>query len=70
MEKSYEELQQGLKYKIDENENLINENQDLIIQQLKRYLFGSKKETLPEKEENIVEGVQTTIFVEDETEKV
>lgn len=70
MEKSYEELQQGLKYKIDENENLINENQDLIIQQLKRYLFGSKKETLPEKEENIVEGVQTTIFVEDETEEV
>ncbi len=30
MEKSYEELQQGLKYKIDENENLINENQNLI----------------------------------------
>ena len=30
MEKSYEELQQDLKYKIDENENLINENQNLI----------------------------------------
>lgn len=30
MEKSYEELQQDLKYKIDENENLINENQSLI----------------------------------------
>ena len=79
MEKSYEELQQDLKYKIDENENLINEitnlkaeieNKDLLIQQLKKYLFGSKKETLPQKEENIVEGVQTTIFVEDETEEV
>ena len=79
MEKSYEELQQNLKCKIDENENLIIENKnlkaeienkDLLIQQLRRYLFGSKKETLPQKEENIVEGVQTTIFVEDETEEV
>ncbi len=30
MEKSYEELQQDLKCKIGENENLINENQNLI----------------------------------------
>ena len=78
MQKSYGELQQDLENKINENENLINEvnnlkaeieNKDLIIQQLKRYLFGSKKETLPQKEENIVDGVQTTIFVEDETEE-
>ena len=77
--KSYGELQQDLENKINENENLINEvnnlkaeieNKDLIIQQLKRYLFGSKKETLPQKEENIVDGVQTTIFAEDETEEV
>lgn len=32
--------------------------------------FVTKKETLPQKEENIVEGVQTTIFVENETEEV
>ena len=41
-------------------ENII-ENKDLIINQLQRYVFGSKSETI-KKEENIVKGEQCCIF--------
>lgn len=65
MEKSYKELQ-------EENKKLKAEieNKNLLIQQLQKYLFGAKKENLPKKEENIVEGVQTSIFVEDEEKEL
>ncbi len=45
------------------------ENKNLIINQLQRYLFGSKSESL-KKKENIVEGEQCTIFGIPEDEKV
>ena len=86
MEKSYEALQQDLKSKIIENNNLMIENKDLIIentdlkaeienqkliiQQLRKYIFGPKREKLSEKEDNIVEGVQTSMFISEETEEI
>ena len=45
------------------------ENKNLIINQLQRYLFGSKSESL-KKEENIVEGKQCSIFGMPEDENV
>ena len=54
--------------KIKNLENII-ENKDLIINQLQRYVFGSKSETIKE-EENIVKGEQCSIFSEPEDEKV
>lgn len=76
--KTYEEL-------IAENEKLKNdvknknieitnlkikvENQQLHINALNRYIFGSKRETTP-KEENIVEGTQCSIFGEPEDEEI
>lgn len=45
------------------------ENQKLQIQNLNRYIFGSKRELTP-KEENIVEGTQCSIFGEIEDEKL
>lgn len=72
MEKSYKELQEELMNKTIENKKLKAEieNKNLIIQQLQKYIFGSKREKLPQKEENIVEGVQTSMFISDETEEV
>lgn len=79
MEKSYEELQQDLESKIIENKDLMIENTDLkaeienqklIIQQLRKYIFGPKREKLSEKEDNIVEGVQTSMFISEETEEI
>ena len=60
-----------LKNKNIEIKNLENiiENKDLIINQLQRYVFGSKSETI-KKEENIVKGEQCSIFSEPEDEKV
>lgn len=45
------------------------ENQQLHINALNRYIFGSKKESTP-KDENIVEGTQCSIFGEPEDEEV
>ena len=45
------------------------ENKNLIINQLQRYLFGSKSESL-KKEENIVEGQQCSIFGVPEDENI
>ena len=45
------------------------ENQQLQINALNRYIFGSKKESTP-KEENIVEGTQCSIFGEPEDEEL
>lgn len=84
-QKTYEELvaeNQKLKenLEITQNEmdnknteiaNLKNtiENKNLIINQLQRYLFGAKSESL-KKEENIVEGEQCSIFGIPEDKKV
>lgn len=55
------------------------ENQKLQINWFNRYVFGQKKETLEKPEENIVEGIQCSIFgvpeeiekeVKEETEKI
>ena len=89
-QKTYEEL-------IDENEKIQNENKqlkqavterDIEIENLKlhintlnKYIFGAKRESTPKKEENLVEGIQCSIFgevkdeeikeqVEDKTEKI
>ena len=45
------------------------ENQQLHINALNRYIFGSKRESTP-KEENIVDGTQCSIFGELEDEEV
>lgn len=44
-------------------------NQELQINVLNRYLFGSKREATDKKEENIVEGVQCSIFGKPEDEE-
>ena len=75
-----EKLQQQVKNKEAEIENKNNEiknrdneinnlkikveNQQLQINLLNKYLFGSKRESTPKKEENIVEGTQCNIFSE------
>lgn len=46
------------------------ENQQLQINVLNRYLFGSKRESTQTKEENIVEGTQCSIFGVPEDEEV
>ena len=72
-------LQQQVKEKNDEIENKdieINnlkikvENQQLQINLLNRYVFGSKRETTPKQEENLVEGTQCSIFGKSEDEEV
>ena len=83
--KTYEELiaeNQKLKNEIEEKINEVKEknieitklkikveNQELHINALNRYIFGSRRETTP-KEENIVEGVQCSIFGEQISEEV
>lgn len=63
-QKSYEELlienkklQQQNKQKDIQIENL-----KLHINTLNRYIFGSKREATPKKEENLIEGTQCSIF--------
>lgn len=81
-QKTYEELvieNQKLKQQVT-NLQIKIENQELHINALNRYIFGSKRETT-KKEENIVEGIQCSIFgdvdsqelqeqIEEETEKI
>ena len=45
------------------------ENQELQINTLKRYVFGSKREYTP-KEENLVEGVQISLFGESDDKEL
>lgn len=77
-QKTYEELvieNQKLKNELSQkNKEITNlkikvENQELHINTLNRYIFGSKRETTP-KEENIVEGKQCSIFGEPENEEL
>jgi transposase/IS1 family transposase len=70
-QKTYEELiaeNKKLKEKVV-NLQIKVENQQLHINTLNRYIFGSKRETTP-KEENIVEGTQCSIFGVPEDEEV
>lgn len=70
-EMTYEEL--VLEYKKLKQENtelkIKVENQQLHINALNRYIFGSKRESTP-KEENLVEGTQCSIFGEPEDEEL
>lgn len=77
-QKTYEELvieNQKLKNEVKEkNIEITNlkikvENQELHINALNRYIFGSKKESTP-KEENIVEGTQCSIFGEPDNKEL
>lgn len=70
-QKTYEDL-------VIENTELKNENtklkirvenQEMQINALNRYIFGSKRERMP-KEENIVEGTQCSIFGMPENEEI
>ena len=70
-QEKYEELiAENEKLKQEVNKLQIEvENQQLQINMLNRYLFGSKREKT-EKEENIVEGTQCSIFGEVEDKEV
>lgn len=77
-QKTYEELMEEnkkLKQEVTEkNIEITNlkikvENQELHINTLNRYIFGSKRETT-KKEENIVEGKQCSIFGEPNNEEL
>lgn len=63
-QKTYEELQQENMKLQEENKKLQAKvlNQELQINWFNRYVFGSKSEQTPKKEENIVEGTQCSIF--------
>lgn len=67
----YEKAQSEINDLKHENTNLKIkvENQELQINWLNRYVFGSKKEATP-KEENIVEGTQCSIFGVPEDEEL
>ena len=70
-QKTYENLvaeNQKLKQEIMELKIKV-ENQQLHINTLNKYIFGSKRESTP-KEENIVEGKQCSIFGEIEDEEL
>lgn len=73
---TYEELlaeNQKLKNEVEKKDKEIEklqitvENQELQINSLKRYIFGPKRELTP-KEENVVDGVQCSIFGEPKDE--
>lgn len=77
-QKTYEELvAENAKLKNEVKEKNIEitnlkttvENQELQINTLKRYIFGSKRESTP-KDENIVEGTQCSIFGEPENQEL
>ena len=82
-QKTYEELQNENTKLQDKNTQLQEENeklkatilnQELKINWFNRYVFGSKSEQTPKKEENIVEGTQCSVFgvpedVKEEIEK-
>ena len=69
--KTYEELvAENQKLHAENTELKIKvENQQLHINALNRYIFGSKRESTP-KEENIVEGTQCSIFGEIENNEI
>ena len=78
-QKTYEELQnenQRLRQTVTEKNKEITEkdieieNLKLHINTLNRYIFGSKRESTPKEEENIVEGTQCSIFGEPEDEEL
>ena len=68
---SYDELMAEYQKLKKENNNLKIkvENQELQINTLKRYVFGSKRECTP-KEENLVEGVQSSLFGESDDKEL
>ena len=70
-QKTYEELVKELQEKNNEIEKRDNEieNLKLHINALNRIIFGSKRESTP-KEENTIEGIQTSIFGEIEDSKL
>ena len=70
-QKTYEELvAENEKLSIENKKLKIQvENQQLHINALNRYIFGSKRESTP-KEENIVEGTQCSFFGDVQDEKV
>ena len=70
-QKTYEELvTENQKLHAENTELKIKvENQQLHINALNRYIFGSKRESTP-KEENIVEGTQCSFFGEVQDEEV
>ena len=76
-QKTYEELQEEnkeLQQTVTEKDKEIAkkdieiENLKLHINTLNRYIFGSKRESTPKEEENIVQGTQCSIFGEPEDE--
>ena len=78
-QKSYEELIVENKKVQDENHRLQQElkqqaieieNLKLHINTLTKYIFGSKRESTPKEEENIVDGVQCSVFGELEDEEL
>lgn len=81
-QEQYQQVQNENQKLIEENNKLKLkiENQALQLNVLNKYVFGTKKETTP-KEENLVEGVQISLFgepddkelnqqIEEETEKI
>ncbi len=70
-QKTYEELVKELQEKNNEIEKRDNEieNLKLHINALNRIIFGSRRESTP-KEENTMEGIQTSIFGEIEDSKL
>ena len=71
-EKTYEELISEIKKLQQENKakDIEIENLKLHINTLNRYIFGSKREATPKKEENIVAGTQCSIFGELKDEEI
>ena len=78
-QKTYEELLAENVKMQDENTQLKQQNAEqaieienlkLHINTLNRYIFGSKRESTPKEEDNIVEGTQCSIFGELEDEDV
>ena len=70
-QKTYEELvAENQKLHAENTELKIKvENQQLHINLLNKYIFGSKRENTP-KEENLVEGTQCSIFGEIKDEEL
>ena len=71
-QKTYEELiAENEKLQLTNKQQAIEiENLKLHINTLNRYIFGSKRESTPKEEENIVEGTQCSIFGEPENEEL
>lgn len=72
LQKDKTELENKLTTLQDENSKLKIkvENQELHINTLNRYIFGAKRENIKNEEENIVDGVQCSIFGIPEDEEI